>query len=246
MPITTFERVEKKFIVTREQYERILPTIYNYMDADPYCLDGKSYRLCNLYFDDELDSIIRRSVDKPKYKEKLRIRSYDVPKSEDTIVYIELKCKYRGTGTKRRAGFPYKDIMNYLQTGIHPPTDSYIYEQVLCEIDSFLQRNPCYPKVFISYDRQAFFLKDDTETRLTFDDNILTRRYDLDLTLGNYGERLLPDGRLIMEVKMQGAVPLWLSKLLSSEGLFMTPYSKYGKEFEKYYKRQHPSVISAD
>ena len=109
MPITTFERFEKKFIVGREQYERLMPAVLNYMDADAYCLDGNSYKLVNLYFDDDDDSIIRESVRKPKFKEKLRIRSYDIPKDENSTVYIEIKRKFNGVVTKRRAGFPYKE-----------------------------------------------------------------------------------------------------------------------------------------
>ena len=246
MPISTFERYERKFIVTKDQFERLLPAVSEYMDPDPYCLDGKSYRLVNIYFDDDQDSIIRQSVRKPVYKEKLRLRSYDVPESEDTVVYLELKCKYHGIVTKRRAGFPYKDIKNYLETGVHPATESYIYEQVLCEIDSFLKRSPCCPKMLLSYDRHAFFLKNDKETRLTFDENIITRRSDLDLLHGVYGERLIPEDRMIMEIKIPDAVPLWLSKILSEEQIFMSSFSKYGREFERYYRETHPSMIAAE
>ena len=114
MPITTFKRFEKKFIITREQYERLMPSILNYMDADAYCIDGKSYNLVNLYFDDDDDSIIRESLRKPKYKEKLRIRSYDVPQSENSTVFIEIKRKFNGVVTKRRAALPYKEVLHYL------------------------------------------------------------------------------------------------------------------------------------
>ena len=224
----------------------MMPAISEYMDPDPYCLDGKAYRLVNIYFDDDDDSIIRQSVRKPVYKEKLRLRSYDVPESEDSIVYLEIKCKFRGIVTKRRAGFSYREIKNYLETGEHPATENYIYEQVLCEIDSFLKRNPCYPKMMVSYDRHAFFLKNDTETRLTFDENIITRRHDLDLLHGVYGDRLIPENAMIMEIKIPDAVPLWLSKILSAENIFMSSYSKYGKEFERYYRQTHPSASSAE
>ena len=243
MPITTFKRFEKKFIITREQYERLMPSILNYMDADAYCIDGKSYNLVNLYFDDDDDSIIRESVRKPKYKEKLRIRSYDVPQSENSTVFIEIKRKFNGVVTKRRAALSYKEVLHYLQTGEHPQTDSYIYNQVLDEIDTYLAQHPCYPKVFISYDRHAYFMKDGSDTRLTFDENVLTRRDDLDLLLGNYGEPLLPPDKLIMEIKFTGAAPVWFSRLASGEGLFRTPFSKYGKEFERYYKQNRPSAI---
>jgi hypothetical protein len=245
MPITTFKRVEKKFIVTKEQAGLMMPTVLNYMSPDKYCPDGKSYKLVNLYFDDDDDSIIRESVRKPKFKEKLRIRSYDVPKSEDSIVYIEIKRKFNGTVTKRRAGFPYAELMHYIRTGEHPKTDSYIYNQVLNEIDTFFIQHPCYPKVYISYDRTAYFAKDGSDTRLTFDENITTRRHDLDLLSGDYGDPLLPDGKMIMEIKFTGGMPLWFSRLASGMGLFRQPFSKYGKEFERHYKENYTSETDA-
>lgn len=234
MAIATFKRFERKFIVTKEQYERMLPVILEKMVPDKYCTDGHSYPLMNLYFDNDTDQIIRHSVSKPKYKEKLRLRSYGTPKDGESTVYLELKKKFYGTVTKRRVGMTLNEAYDYIYRGIRPEKRKYLPKQVLDEIDYFRAVTPCYPKIYISYDRRAFFMKDKSDVRLTFDDNILTRRYDLDLMKGSYGEPLLKEGTMLLEIKVPDVIPLWLTELLSAEGVYMTSFSKYGKEYKTY------------
>lgn len=234
MAIATFKRFEKKFIVTREQYERLLPAMLEYMQPDKYCKDGNTYSLVNLYFDNERDDIIRTSVSKPKYKQKLRLRSYGTPESEDATVYLEIKKKFYGTVTKRRVGMTLGEANAYIYDGVRPSKKKYLPNQVLDEIDYFREITPCTPKIYISYDRRAYFMKDKSDVRVTFDDNILTRRYDLDILHGSYGEPLLEDGIMLLEIKVPDVIPMWLTNLLSEEKVYMTSFSKYGKEYHKY------------
>ena len=232
MAVTTFKRLEKKFYITRAQHDRLLPIILQHMDPDPYCLDGKNYNLVNLYFDDDDDSVIINSLLKPRYKEKLRLRCYGPPASDDTVVYFEIKSKLYGTVIKRRAGMSYGDALEYIETGKRPETDIYIYKQVLDEIDELRKRKPCKPKLIISYDRSAYYLRGDPAVRLTFDENIMSERDDLNLSHYRGGEYLIPPDDMILEIKISGAMPLWLSQTLSDEGIFMTSFSKYGKEYK--------------
>ena len=235
MAITTFQRYEKKFYITKSQRDALLPAIYENMDPDKYCLDGKSYNLINLYFDDDENTVILNSILKPRYKEKLRLRSYGAPQSDDDTVYFEIKSKLYGVVAKRRAAMRYGDAKEYMETGKRPQTDVYIYNQVLDEIDEFRRRTPCKPRLIISYDRQAYFQKNNKSIRLTFDQNIVTNREVLDISRFKGGEPLLPNDHMILEIKIPGAIPLWLSKALSEENIFMTSYSKYGKEFTKHH-----------
>lgn len=232
MALTTFQRYEKKFYITRAQYEHLLPVVLEHMDPDQYCIDGKSYNLVNLYFDDDEDTVIINSILKPRYKEKLRLRCYGAPASDDTIVYFEIKSKLYGTVVKRRTGMRYADALEYIETGKRPQTDIYIYNQVTDEIDELLKRRPCKPRLIISYDRHAYFLRDDPAVRLTFDENIMTKRDDLNLSHYKGGEYLIPPNDLILEIKVPYSIPLWLSKALSDEGVFITSFSKYGREYK--------------
>lgn len=238
----TFERREKKMLIDNAIVEDFTKDILEYMDPDEYNFDGKPYMISNLYFDDDGDNIIRFSVSKPKYKEKLRVRSYGVP-NDDTKVFIEIKRKLRGVGTKRRAKIRLGQLCEYLATGKHPEGLKYIDEQVLCEIDYYLETYKVEPKVYISYMRNAFFGKEDKNFRVTLDKEITTRRYDLDLSLGSYGEQLLPEGKTLLEIKFEGAVPLWFAHIMSKYSMSFQSYSKYGTEFKKLQRKLNFSEV---
>lgn len=243
MAQNTFERLEKKLLISNEVVPKFIEKINPYMNPDVYNKDGEPYMICNLYFDNDNDDIIRTSVMKPKYKEKLRLRSYGIPAS-DSIVFIELKKKLNGVGTKRRAKLTLSEAENYIQTGVHPPNLKYIDEQVLREIDYFIKINKVYPKVYISYMRNAYFGKDNKDFRITVDRDIITRRYDLSLGAGRYGDSLLPDGKTLLEIKFEGAVPLWFSNIFNELGLSFGTYSKYGSEFNSYKKNQISALLN--
>lgn len=237
MSLQTFERLEKKLLIDEALLPEFIEGISEYMNPDEFNIGGKPYHICNLYFDNDNDDVIRHSVAKPKFKEKLRMRSYGTP-NDDTKVFIELKKKTYRVGTKRRAKLKLSDAKKYIETGMHPENLSYLDERVLCEIDYFRETYNVYPKVYISYMRNAYFGKEDKKLRLTIDREILTRRYDVSLDMGSYGEPLLPEGKVLVEVKFEGVVPLWLSRLMDRLGLSFGSYSKYGKEFNKYKYRQ--------
>ncbi|WP_341349948.1 VTC domain-containing protein [Clostridium sartagoforme] len=87
MAIKSFQRFEKKFILNEKQYSKLIPILKNYMNPDKYCKDGKNYDIYNIYYDTLDSHIIRNSINKPYYKEKLRLRSYNVPNSKDDRVF---------------------------------------------------------------------------------------------------------------------------------------------------------------
>lgn len=238
----TFERREKKMLIDNSIVDDFINDILEYMTTDEYNVDGKPYMISNLYFDDEGDNVIRHSVSKPRFKEKLRIRSYGVP-TQDTKVFIEIKRKLRGVGTKRRAKLPLCQLVEYLETGKHPQGLKYIDEQVLREIDYYRDTYKVYPKIYISYMRNAFWGKEDKNFRVTLDKDITTRRYDLDLTLGSYGDKLLPEGKTLLEIKFNGAVPLWFAHIMSKYSLSFSSYSKYGMEFKEMQRRLNFSEV---
>ncbi len=238
----TFERREKKMLIDNTQVNDFVNDILEYMTPDEYNVGGEPYMISNIYFDDDGDNVIRHSVSKPQFKEKLRIRSYGVP-DKDTKVYIEIKRKLKGIGTKRRAKLPLWQLNEYLEMGKHPDGIKYIDEQVLREIDYYRATYHVSPKIYISYMRNAYFGKEDKKFRLTLDKEITTRRYDLDLSLGSYGEQLLPEGKTLLEVKFEGAVPLWFARIMSKYSLSFTPYSKYGTEFKLAQRKQNFSEV---
>ncbi len=227
----TFKRMEKKTTLPTSLVDELKARIAPHMEADPFNIGGAPYMICNLYYDGADDHVIRESVSLPKYKEKLRLRSYGVPTS-DTKVFLELKKKYYGVGTKRRTKLRMGDVKEYLQTGRHPSGLSYIDEQVLREIDYYRSHQTVEPRTYVSYLRCAYHGREDPSFRLTFDSDILTRRYELDLELGRYGEPILTEGTTLLEVKFAGAVPFWFCRLMSEYNLSFHTFSKVGSDFK--------------
>ncbi len=215
----TFKRYEKKYLLTSGQYARIRARLDGHIEPDEFF----SSTVCSLYYDTEDFELIRRSIDAPVYKEKLRVRAYNVPEP-DGMVFVELKKKFKGVVYKRRVMMPADIAARYLAGDIPAPDDS----QMLQEIDWFLRMNDVRPRVFIACDREAYRAKDDDELRITFDSSIRWRDTDLDLTLGDRGEELLDAGQVLMEIKIPQSAPLWLARMLSEDGLFPQGFSKYG------------------
>ena len=231
----TFKRREKKLLISRQQYVNVIKKISEHgMVYDSHCADGNLYTIYNLYFDDDSNSVIRRSISHPKFKEKLRVRAYSVPTCDDDTVYVEIKRKVCGTVVKRRACMSVSQAREFLRNGTRPDTNKYITNKVLDEIEYYLKCNPVQPKLVLSYDRVAFFDSADSNFRVTFDQNILTRRYDLDLSKGAYGDKLLDDDEVLMELKISNAIPKWFSDILADEKIYISGFSKYGNEYKRY------------
>ncbi len=218
---TIFCRRETKYLITKEQMARVLQKMGDRIVPDEY---GRS-TVCNLYYDTPDHLLIRRSIEKPVYKEKLRLRSYGVPKAGGKI-FAEIKKKHKKIVYKRRITLPAEEEANAAAGNI--PDDS----QIGREIRYFFKRySPLKPMVYLSYEREAFYGVSDRGFRVTFDDNILARTENLCLSEGSYGVPLLPEGMILMEVKCEGALPLWMAKLLSEEKMYKTSFSKYGTAY---------------
>ena len=221
---TTFKRYEKKFLLNPEQFLIIKAEIDKYFVPDKY---GET-KICNIYFDTPDYILVRRSVDKPVFKEKLRLRTYGIP-NDNTTAFVEVKRKFNKIVYKRRVHFPYLEAMDYACNKFKPENSS----QITKEIDYFLNLYAgISPQFYISYDRSAFFYKETSDIRVTFDRNIIWRDYDLDLRKGSYGEHLLPDNYVIMEIKVPKMAPLWLVQLLSKLKVYSTSFSKVGTAYK--------------
>ena len=216
---TCFERYEKKYRLTAEQQRAILQGMAPYMKKDAY----GAYTICNIYYDTPDWRLIRTSLEKPVYKEKLRVRSYGVP-GEDGRVFVELKKKYDGVVYKRRVTMRADEAVPFLAGQL--PDGS--FGQIGQDIRWFQRHYRTQPGVFIAYDRLAFAGIDEPELRITFDTNLRWRDTELDLRLGDHGAPITDPDMILMEIKFPGVCPLWLSRLLSREKVFPTSFSKYG------------------
>lgn len=221
---TIFKRYELKYLLTQEQKQIILQAMEPYMALDKY---GRT-TIRNIYFDTDNYRLIRNSIEKPVYKEKLRIRSYKQA-SPDTPVFVELKKKYNSIVYKRRIALLEKDAVDWVCAG--NPCD--IQSQIKDEIDYFLSYyGSLHPAVFLSYEREAYYAKDGSDFRVTFDEQILCRQSDLSLEADIDGNLILDKDLTMMEIKCSGGIPLWMTEVLSKEKIYKTSFSKYGTAYQ--------------
>ena len=213
MAIKSFKRYEKKYLLTGEQYEKLIPRLLEYMKMDDHCVNN-SYSIYNIYYDTDDNSVIRHSISKPYYKEKLRLRSYKIPQSPSDKVFLELKKKINKIVNKRRAIITLEEAYNFLEFGERPKCTDFITEQVINEIEYYLSHTKVNPTIYIGYNRIAFFCKEDKDFRLTIDSKIITRREDLFLESGCHGTNILkPNGYAVIFTIILCAVMIILDSL---------------------------------
>jgi len=230
--IEVFNRHEKKFLIDTETYQSIKDKLLYHMEFDAHNKNCEFYTISNIYYDTDDNHLIRNSLSRPKYKEKLRLRAYGIPESNGKA-YMEIKKKVCGLVNKRRTAIRLNEAYEFVNSGKKPEIKDYMNRQVINEIEYFLNIYELKPKLYLAYDRMGMFGKDNRGLRITFDNNIRTRRYDLMLENGDFGEKLLQKDQYLMEIKAENSIPVWLTKMLSEYKIYSTSFSKYGKVHQK-------------
>lgn len=221
----SFKRHEIKYLITMNQYINLMDYLSDKVEKD---VVYKS-TIYNVYYDTDNFELIRKSIEKPIYKEKLRIHSYNKP-TLDSSVYVELKKKYDHIVYKRREKIAYKYVLN----------NSFL-EGAETQIDKEIKYfNDFYDgltsKMFLSYEREAYYFKDDKQIRITFDTNIKYRTENVNLLPSISDIKLLLNNFVLMELKVSFSIPYNLAKYLSSEKIFKTSFSKYGTAYKQIHK----------
>lgn len=217
---SVFERKEIKYIITSAQRSAMLNDMRGFMQADEF----GTTTICNIYFDTPDDRVIRESIEKPVYKEKLRLRTYGVP-NDGSLAFLELKKKFEGIVYKRRETMPYSAAYGFLVNRERPEKMT----QILKEIDWTLDFYPgLAPRTALFYERTAYFGCEDPELRMTLDNGMRSRKTELDLRAGSHGKSFMDGDLNIMEIKILNSMPLWMSAILDKHGIFPNSFSKMG------------------
>jgi len=214
-----FRRVEKKYLLTKEEKDNLFNLIWPYIEEDKYF---KSI-ISNIYFDTVDNDLIINSIDKPIFKEKLRLRSYTVPVDMDSEVFLEIKRKFKGVVGKRRVSLKLKEFYDFYDNRDYEK--SQIFEEIRYAFDYY----GLVPKIFVGYDRVSYRVKDDEGLRITFDSNLRSRLDNLRLEYGDTGDNYFDCDMYIMEIKTLGAMPFWLVDSLSKLKIYPTSFSKVGR-----------------
>ena len=187
-----FKRFELKYLITKQQRDEIVWAMEPYMTADRFFHSS----IRNIYYDTPSFLLIRQSLDKPVYKEKLRLRSYGRAAAGD-LVFLELKKKYQELVYKRRLELPQDQAENAVLGRAALP-DCQIGAEISAALGFYQE---LMPRVFLSYERDAYHAFD-SEFRLTFDDQLRYRTQELTLDSDPWGKNLLDPDKVLMEMKM--------------------------------------------
>ena len=228
-----FNRFEKKYILPKNLFSNIFTDMSQFLNKDEHSLSLSYYTICNIYYDTEDDEIIKRSISKPVFKEKLRLRCYCNGKDTD-IAYLEIKKKLNGFVNKRRTKISLREAHQLIDDKVMPLKQSYHNTQVLNEIYHYVKDKKLIPKIVISYDRQAYTDKMNHNVRVTFDTNITSRRNDIFLARKDQDENILSSDYVLMEIKTNSSIPLWLTQILNRYDVYSSSFSKYGTEFYEH------------
>ena len=226
MAIEVFRRKETKYLLNQKQYDELNQLLKDHLKKDKYY----ESKICNIYFDTDNYDLIVKSLDKPFYKEKVRLRSYDVP-NKDSVVFLEIKKKYEGIVGKRRIEIKLKDFYSYFESGNLGNNN-----QISKEIDYCFKYYNLKPKMFIAYDRLSYYDKDNVNFRITFDKNIRSREDNLRLEFGDTGKLYFKENMYMMETKVLNSYPVWFSNILSKLKIYPISFSKYGSIFQNKLK----------
>ena len=226
--IDKMQRVEFKYILTKEQTEYLKEQLIGHMEIDKFGLTS----IASLYYDTPDYRLIRTSIEKPKYKEKIRLRSYGLA-TNNSPVYLELKRKVNGLVYKRRIKTTINIISGFFENKEPLGVNSQIAKEITFFRDYYKNLQP---SCLIIYDRVAYF-EPNGNLRLTLDSNPRFRFDNLNLTSSLDGISILPSGNTILEIKVQGAMPLWLSHILDKGNIRKGSISKYGEAYKQ--KSQH-------
>jgi len=216
--VYNFKRTEKKYLITKKQYDSFHKLSGNHIKED----ENSDAIVNNIYFDNDDNFLIRQSISKPLYKEKIRLRGYN---NLDQM-YLEIKKKYNKVVYKRRVPITFEEIDHSFHL-------NQTNNQIEREINYLMEKYKPKPKYYISYIRLAYKAIDNSNLRITFDKDVLFRLYDLDLRYGRYGESLLDEGVYIMEIKSKEAMPLWLVNIMNYLEIYPTTYSKVGNIYKR-------------
>nr|MDQ3623339.1 polyphosphate polymerase domain-containing protein [Verrucomicrobiota bacterium] len=230
------DRFELKFVVGRTQRDLLWPHLCPHLRADENAGESASYPIVTLYYDNLDRDCYWEKARGAASRRKLRVRVYG--SLDGTVApasFLEVKHKCDRRGVKRRVKLPLETALRVAAgASVDAPLAS-AERRVIEEVHRFVRERDLRPICCLRFLREAFAGREEnTDLRITFDSQI---GYRMDRLSPQPDDRdfdriLLPDGASVMEVKVTGTVPYWLSRLIAKCGCILQSHSKYSNALE--------------
>ena len=222
--INVMQRIEMKYVLKKEQLEYLKDALKEHMKVDQF---GQT-SIASIYYDTPDYRLIRTSIEKPAFKEKIRLRAYGLVKDNDSV-FLEIKRKADGLVYKRRKIVTEKMANKFFNDECDKKCEDQIGKEIMYFKNYYKKLVPTF---MVIYDRTAYE-EINGDLRLTIDENPRYRTDYLDLHTSMDGTPLLDEGSAILEIKAQEVMPLWLVSILSKGQIYQTSFSKVGEAYKK-------------
>ncbi|HWR20099.1 MAG TPA: polyphosphate polymerase domain-containing protein [Clostridia bacterium] len=223
MKVNTKFRHELKYYLNQGDYELMSKRLRLTMEQDRFAkLREGEYFIRSLYFDDINDSAFRQKLAGDNYRDKYRLRIYNL---RDDVIKLERKHKEQN--------YILKESINLNRT----EAESIIagdYNVLLNREEPFARRMyrtfktaPYKPCVLVDYMREAYTFSVE-DVRITFDKNVRTGYRSIDLFNPNViTYPAISDYDMVLEVKFNRYLPTYVRSLLQTGAHARSAISKY-------------------
>ena len=230
-------RYELKYLIRREQMERLTPELAEYMDLDAHGNELGQYPITSLYYDSPDYKAYWDKLDGHRSRRKVRVRVYgNQTVTPESLAYLEVKERLNVRMRKRRVALRYAQAVDFdafdeVREGLSS-SDAAVLQEVYYLYRTLQLRPACV----VHYDRTAYEGRAPyDDLRVTFDVNLRGRVHDLSLVSTGYAadQLFLPLDNVVLEVKANQNAPSWLVQMLSRHGCTYYRISKYCAALEQ-------------
>jgi hypothetical protein len=216
------DRHEIKYYINFAEYYSITSRLSNIFARDHNSLRDGDYIVRSLYFDNKSNKNYFQKIGGLETRKKIRIRIYNY---DSNPVKMEIKNKYNNLIKKETFIIKHTDIERII-SGDYAVLLDY-KNNVATKIYKDFQMDFYRPVVLVDYRREAYSY-DLNQIRITFDRDLKMTETGLD---DIFARRKMSDvidrRKIIMEIKFNNTLPVWIKKILQLSGFERCAISKY-------------------
>lgn len=223
-------RHELKYVIPRDRADEFLERVSGVLAPDPHG-GREGYRVCSLYFDTADHHAYTEKLDGVDPRAKVRLRTYD-PGADRPRFFLEVKRRRNILVLKDRLRLDADDVDGVLGGGALTLTGD-LADRAPAPLLTELGRAPLFPVVVVGYRRQALVWPEVPRVRVTVDEATRASTPETFPSPGlDDGRSFLREPLVVLELKFDHAIPLFLHDAARACGLLERRFSKYASALE--------------